>query len=256
MMQEKRVGGNLERALQSNESFKPMDVLAESWQLTKQNFASMLGALALAMLVYVAVALVLVQVFIETPSLEDPRTILLMQLLQSFLMPPLFAAVHIIGLRHSVGDKTRPTQVFDYLKQPFPFIAAAVMIQLLSLIVVSLLPALLGLLAMAFLSLTLSMVLPLIADYRLTPFNAIKVSFMASIRRVPALLAVYAILFVLFLLSVLTMGLLLIVVAPLFYHAKAVMYREIFGVCVEQNSVGHTGEPTSNNDSNSNTFSA
>ncbi|RUO34972.1 hypothetical protein [Aliidiomarina soli] len=261
MKQDKRVGGNLERALQENHSFKPLDVLVEGWQLTKVSFLSLLGAIFLGFLVFLAIAMVLMQVFIGTPDPEDARTVMTLQLTQTLVMPPLFAAIHVMGLRHSVGEKTRPMDVFNFIRQPFPFITVAVISQLLTLLAAGILPPLVALPVMGFILLTLSMALPLVADYKLRPFAAVKSSFIATTRRFGSFLLVYVVMFVLFLLSLLTLGILLIVVAPYFYNVKAVMYREVFGVVAGQDQQGDGPDrgiksESSHRGSSSNTFDA
>lgn len=233
MKQHKRVGGSLEQALENKSSFNPVEVLKEGFQLTKTTIPSLLGAALLALAIFTVILMVTIQVFLGGAfDVESPPTVMTMLLIQIMVMPPLFAAIHVMGMRHAIGEKTQVSDVFSRIKQPFPYILIALITQILTQLAAGILPGILALLALGFISITLSMAIPLAAEYKLSPLQAIRSSFIAVIKRFSAFFSVYLALFGLFVLGLFTFGLALIFVVPFFYNVKGIMYREVFGVGV------------------------
>lgn len=231
MKQAKRIGGSLEQALESKHSFNPMQVLKEGFQLTKTSIPSLLGAAFLALVIFTVILMLALQFVGEGVfDVENPRTVMIILLIQIMVMPPLFAAIHVMGMRHAIGEKTQVSDLFAFIKQPFPFILIALLTQVITQLTAGVLPGIIGLLVVGFISITLSMAIPLAAEYQLSPIQAIRSSFIAVIKRFGAFLNVYLVLLVLFLLSLVTLGLALIVVVPFFYNVKGIMYREVFGI--------------------------
>lgn len=233
MKQDKRVGGNLDRALQDNHAFNPMEVLKEGFQTTKSTFPTLLGAVLLSLAIFSIVLMLAIQLFVGTPDIEDPQTVLAMLLIQIIVMPPLFAAIHVMGMMHAVGKATQVGDVFRFMRQPLPFILVALITQLISQLSAGILPGLIGIIALGFISITLSMAIPLAAEYKLSPWQAIRCSFIATIKRFVPFMSVYAALFGLFVIGLLTFGIALIFVVPLFYNVKGIMYRDIFGIAID-----------------------
>ena len=245
MKQAKRIGGNLEQALESKQGFNPMQVLKEGFQLTKVSIPSLLGAAFLALVIFSVILLLALQFFNEgTFDVENPRTVMIMLMIQIIVMPPLFAAIHVMGMRHAIGQKTQVSDLFAFIKQPLPFILIALLTQVATQLSAGLLPGITSLVVIVFISVALSMAIPLAAEYRLPALQAIRCSFIAVLKRSGAFFSVYIIFFVLFLLSLLTFGLGLILVVPFFYNVKGVMYREVFGIGVERSvSYPDQGQP-------------
>ncbi|MCC5879836.1 MAG: hypothetical protein JJU03_08090 [Idiomarina sp.] len=236
MKQDKRVGGNLQQALEDKNTFNPVEVLKEGFNLTKSTIPSLLGAALLALAIFFIFLMLAIQVVVGEFDVDDPVTVLTMLMIQIMVMPPLFAAIHVMGMRHSVGGKTQASDVFAFIKQPFPFILIALITQIATQLAAGILPGVIALLALGFISITLSMAIPLAAEYKISPIQAIRCSFVAVIRRFGSFFSVYLALFGLFILGLFTFGLALIFVVPLFYNVKGIMYREVFGVAVPHDS--------------------
>lgn len=236
MKEQQRVGGSLERALQDNHQFNPVDVLKEAFNTTKSTFASIVGAVVLALAVFFVVLLLALQLFVGAPDIEDSRTVMVVMLVQTLVVPPLFAAVHVMGMMHAVGKRTQVSDVFRFVRQPFNFILIALITQIINQLVAGVLPTILSLAVLGFVAVTLSMAVPLAAEYRLSPIEAIRCSFIAVIKRFASFLLVYAIMFALFLLGLFTFGLAWIFIVPMFYNVKGIMYRDVFGIAIDSDA--------------------
>lgn len=257
MKHQKRIGGNLERALNDNHTFNPMEVLKEGARLTKHSLGSLLGAVLVSLAIFTVVLMVIIQVFIGPVDFENPQMTLAMLVAQILVMPPLFAAIHMMGILHSVGQRTQVQDVFRFVKQPFPFILIALITQIISQLVAGLLPGLIAIFGLLFISVTLSMAIPLAAEYKLSPWQAIRCSFIAIIKRFLPFLVIYAAMFGLFLLSILTLGIGLIFVVPLFYNVKGILYRDIFGVGIGNDDISTFDQDTTRTDTvNKDTWNA
>ncbi|RUO25679.1 hypothetical protein CWE09_02820 [Aliidiomarina minuta] len=259
MSNKKRVGGSLDKALRQESEFRPVAVLSEGWELTKTTFSPLLGALVVALAILViAIMLVIQFMFGGELNLEEGNSTQILGLLQLLIMPPLMAAVHMMGIQHSIGKKSRVNDVFMFLKRPFPLIITAIItsliVQLPGMFAAG---SILVLLIIAFFSITLSMALPLVAEYQLSPLQAVKTSFLVVIKRFFAFATVYAAMLGLFIVAAIPFGLGLIWVAPMYYNVKGILYREIFGVATDENEAKTSHKAEDNDDSdNSNTWSA
>ncbi len=232
-MNKKRVGGNLQRALDDNQSFNSGAVLKEAFDLTKTTIFSLAGGVFVMFILFIVIASVILTFTTDQVSVEDPNTVLAIFVTQILFTPPLLAALHYMGIRHSVGDKTSVKNLFMFLKKPLPFIVASLITQLFYQLLMGFLPGAAGIIVVFVGNLLFCMVLPLIAEYQLSPFQAIRVSFIAVGKRFGPFLQVYLVMFGLFVLGLFTLGIAFIFVFPFYYNLIGVIYRELFGVSVD-----------------------
>lgn len=255
MKQDNRVGGNLQQALEQNNTFNPMEVLKEGFNLTKTTIPSLIGAALVALAIFFVILMLVVQFAVDDFDIENQTTALTILLVQIMVMPPLFAAIHVMGMRHSVGGRTKASDVFNFIKQPFPFILVALLTQIATQLAAGVLPGIIGVLVLGFISITFSMAIPLAAEYQLSPVQAIRCSFLAVLKRFGSFFSVYIALFGLFLLGIFTLGLGLIFVVPMYYNVKGIMYREVFGISVPDNHE-NSGHPDAGEYRNTSSTSA
>lgn len=252
MKQGTRVGGNLQKALNGEFSVKPFEIIKEAWQLNKSTFSTLLGAIltAFAILIIVTMAGIIFFIGAENATLENPRMQTLSVLVQVLVYPPMLGALYLMGIRNSVGKKNKVRDVFSLFTRPVTFIAVAVAIFLLQQLSIYLLSSV-SLLAMAVVNIAINMffalALPLVAEYRLSTTKALQTSFITVSKDFFNFLALYAILVPL---SILTLGLAL----PLTFNAVGILYREVFGVEVEQNNGNNSN--TTDEENSSDTWTA
>lgn len=232
-MTDHRRGGSLQQALNQKLNLDPNAILQEGWNRTKTTYGVLFGSVMLTFLIALAAMLVLTLIgsamgFGFGEDIEQLQIIVL--LVQMLVLPPLFAGLHMLGIGHAIDKKTSFQQLFMFVRQPWPLILVAVVTSLIGQLGGLLGGGVLTMLWLIFFSVSLSMALPLVAEYRLPPFQAVVTSLKVLTRNWFQVFIIYLVLFILTILAILPLGLGLIWMVPMFYNVKGVLYRELFGV--------------------------
>ncbi|WP_448565396.1 hypothetical protein [Thalassotalea ganghwensis] len=237
-----KVGGSVEKALAGDYRINVGDVLKEAWALTKEARVSINIGLLFCLVVSGSILYFAASYFGDFKALlEDPQANLAVNVIVTLLVSPFIVAIEMMGIFHAVGVKTHPKIIFAFLKQGALVAACA----LLSSLIISLGLNLL-IVPGVYLLVALSLTLPLIVEKRLSPFNAIVVSIKATRYQWLALFSLYGVLFFALVVAFIPMimlansslqllgGILFFLalshLAPMFYHVKGILYREIFGM--------------------------
>jgi len=269
-----QVGGSIERALKGDYKIDVKAILTESWQQTlRSRLAINLGllfSLVLGMLVSFVASSYLGGI---ENVLVDPQAGMLLNVVVTVAIWPFMAGVEMMGVQHAVGMKTHAKMIFSFLTRASWVVLCALFTSVLISIGFQLfiVPGI-------FLAVTLSLTVPLVIEKKMMPMKAIILSIKALRFKFFSLLTLYALLLLLlvvlllpfiFLLesSVAPLGIVIFLIgisflAPLFYNAKGIIYREVFGISIAKSNdtdIPHNDDDSTSNkvDSGSNdTFSA
>ncbi len=269
-----QVGGSIERALKGDYKIDVKAILTESWQQTLiSRLAINLGllfSLVLGMLVSFVASSYLGGI---ENVLVDPQAGMLLNVVVTVAIWPFMAGVEMMGVQHAVGMKTHAKMIFSFLTRASWVVLCALLTSVLISVGFQLfiVPGI-------FLAVTLSLTVPLVIEKKMMPMKAIILSIKALRFKFFSLLALYALLLLLlvvlllpfiFLLesSVAPLGIVIFLIgisflAPLFYNAKGIIYREVFGISIAKSNdtdIPHNEDDSTSNkvDSGSNdTFSA
>lgn len=247
MKPNQRVGGNLEQALNTSAPpIKPLEIIQEAFIVTARSIVPLL--LALISLIALTVCCLLIAYTLIGENALQPGTqsynaiLLVMQLL---ILPPLTAALYWMGVQHSIGRKTSHLDLFRFVRQPAPFIAIAFVIALVQLLVAAL-PPVISMPVIVVVQIFTSMALVLAAEYRLPPLQALRASVIAVARRAVSIGIIGLIMLLFGVISILTYGLGFIWTLPMVFNVIGILYREIYGIEVEQQGNEHNDQPTTN----------
>jgi len=269
-----QVGGSIERALKGDYQIDVKAILTESWQQTlKSRLAINLGllfSLVLGMLVSFVASSYLGGI---ENVIADPQAGMLLNIVVTIAIWPFMAGVEMMGVQHAVGMKTHAKMIFTFLNRASWVVLSALLTSVLISVGFQLFIA-----PGIFLAVTLSLTVPLVIEKKMMPMKAVVLSIKTLRFKFFPLLALYSFLLSLlvvlllpfiFLLdsSVAPLGIMIFLIgisflAPLFYNAKGIIYREVFGITIASNdsaNIPHNkGSSTSKDvDSGSNdTFSA
>lgn len=237
-----QVGGTVEKAVKGEYRIEVKAVLSEAWQLTKTSRISinlgLIFSLALGMLLTFTAS----QYFGGIEALfKNQQAFTLLNIVVTLVIYPFLVGVEMMGVFHAVGIKTHPKLVFGFLKRGSWVAICALFTSTLTSIGLSLL-----IIPGVYLIVALSLVLPLVAEKRMSPVKAIMISLQATRHQWLNLFAVYVVLFLVLILSFVPIQLfastgipiiggvitvfILSFLAPMFYNVKGVLYREIFGM--------------------------
>jgi hypothetical protein len=260
-----QIGGSIERALKGDYQIDVKAILTESWQQTLKSRLSINLGLLFSLLLGMLVSFVASSYLggIEN-VLADPQASMLLNVVVTVAIWPFMAGVEMMGIQHAVGMKTHAKMTFTFLSRASWVVLCALLTSVLISVGFQLfiVPGI-------FLAVTLSLTVPLVIEKKMLPVKAIVLSIKALRFKFFSLLTLYSLLlstFVVLLLpfilllesSIAPLGIVIFLIgisflAPLFYNAKGIVYREVFGI-----SIATHGDSVSKDiDSGSNdTFSA
>lgn len=269
-----QVGGSIESALKGDYQIDVKKILTESWQQTlRSRLAINLGllfSLGLGMLVSLVASTYLGGI---DSVIVDPQAGMLLNIVVTVAIWPFMAGVEMMGVQHAVGMKSHVKMIFAFLNRASWVVLTALLTSVLISIGFQLFLA-----PGIFLAVTLSTTVPLVIEKKMTPMKAIILSVKALRFKFFPLLAMYSLLLTslamlllpfafLFDSSIAPLGIVIFIIgisflAPLFYNAKGIVYREVFGISIatsDASNIPHNISKPTSNESNSNsddTFSA
>ena len=223
----------LQQSLQQGFTLTPKAIFQEAW--TRIHGAKM--PLILAALGVAGCWLVLSQLSVSlVPDPEEASWQLsLISLLITMALAPMTASLDMMGIYRSVDRPIRANQIFNYFGFLLPLGVASLLMGILSAVLMTAiqalgLPGILSMLPMVLLSVALMFTFPLILEKGFTPLQAIITSLKLFARQWPQLLAIQMFFILLFVIAILSLGIALIWVAPLFMVVKGIIYRDVCGV--------------------------
>ena len=229
------VGGSLTDALTGKYDFSLKSVIEQSFNVTKNHLGSLLGGFLILFGINVLMVLVLINFF----SLESFENSLELQFLtstiQAVINAPLLGGLMLMGIKHSVGIKTKATQVFDGFQRLMPLIVVSLIATVLNMILTLLLGQLhpnLGLLGSLYLTVVLALAMPLVIERGVSPLNALYYSFRITHYKLPKFIVLFLLIMGALFLAIIPFGLGLIWMLPMIYNLIGVVYKEIIGVTV------------------------
>jgi hypothetical protein len=223
----------LRQSLEQGFTLTPRAVFQEAWQRIYGAKLTML----LAAIGVVGSWLLLNQLLVLTAGEGDESvwSTSLLGLLISMVMAPMSGGLDMMGIHRAAGRPIRPSQIFDYFRYLLPLALASMIMGLLTSLFLPLgqslgLPPMLSLLPTLILSVALMFTFPLILEKGMTPLQAILTSLRLFARQWLAMMLIHMLLVLLFMAAVMSFGIGLIWVAPLYIVVKGIIYREACGI--------------------------
>lgn len=271
------VGGSVERAVKGDYDINVKAVLTEAWQYTLQSRISINLSLFLVLFFGMVVSFIASSFFggIEL-VIEDPQLLQIINIIVTIAVWPFMAGIEMMGVYHAINKPTQTKMLLSFLHRGSWVALCALLTSLLISIGFQLL-----IIPGVLLAVLLSLTVPLVVEKKITPMQAIVLSIKALRFKMMPLLTIYTVLFMALFSLVLPVALLVestfapiaIVVflfgfsylAPWYYNVKGILYRDIFGVFVNESTtytdltntaeIKSTTKNTEHNDSDD-TFSA
>jgi hypothetical protein len=270
------IGGSVDKATRGEYSIDVKGVLFEAWQQTlKSRLPINLGlfiVLVLAMLVSFVVSDFFggIEAVIEQAKEQESQALQVINAVVTIVVWPFIAGIEMMGVYHAINKPTKTNMILAFLNRGSWVALTALLTSVLISIGLQLF-VIPGVLLAALLSLTIL----LVVEKKFTPMQAIILSIKALRFKILHLLLIYFILLMALISLLLPVSLLLSsslapiaimvflyglsYVVPWYYNVKGILYREIFGVFVDKNTVTDNTNLIENNasdNSTDDTFSA
>ncbi|GAB7220096.1 hypothetical protein [Vibrio comitans] len=232
------LGGSVEKALAGDYELKPLSVISEAWQLTMRNFLSFSPAVILLIAIQAAIFIVALKLQIgdlsailnmfQDPESLDPsifQSIFVANFSYEVVAAPIYAGVALMAMSHTAGLRTETRHITKGL----PFMMPVILVTMLNLLSQAIAGALLPFLSL-YLSLAFSNAVLLVCEKRLTPMKALWTSMRAVNKRIFSIAVIYLVTMFAFVAGMMLYGLGLVIAVPFFFHAKGIIYRNMFGI--------------------------
>jgi uncharacterized membrane protein len=212
--------GSLEDALAGRYDFDIGQVMREAWELTRGMKASFWGAAIIVYAIMAVFALVVASVAGKSLPLR-----LLTNVAFGTVSPVLFIGIIMMGVRRAAGLPINFATAFSCFDRAVPVFLAGLLTTLLTYVglILLVIPGI-------YLVIAYCMTMPLIADRRLPPWQAIETSRKAVTKRWFQYFGLLLVVGLLVGLSALPLGIGLIWTAPWCINVIGVVYRRTFGV--------------------------
>jgi uncharacterized membrane protein len=231
-------GGTLQDGIEGNYDFSIIDVFLEAWQKTYGIKRTFFSAVLVYILIFVGIGLIFSMAnhaILEAGAREgmSPSMIEIIGSIMAFLQYmfkfvvslPMLVGITMIGIYHSVDMPIRFSIVFDYFEYTIPIVIASILTSVL-VAIGSLLLVIPGIYLMVAYYLTQ----PLIVEKNLKPWEAMEASRKSITHHWFKVFFIHIIMIIIFLLSIISLGIAFIWTAPMMINVRGILYRIMFGV--------------------------
>lgn len=232
------LGGRIETALSGKYTLSIKAVLKEAGEKTIKHFVSFSPAILGLLVLQVAIFFLAIKLQLGDPSIildlfKDAgnnaenivQAIMVANFSYEVITAPIYAGVCLLAMSHSAGIKTHSQQITKGLQFTIPVILATLVGLILQTVGGMILPFVSAYLSMAF---THSILL--ICEKKMSPMYSLFLSLRAVNKKIFVISGIYAVVLVMFIAAAIFYGIGLIFVLPFFFHVKAILYREMFGI--------------------------
>jgi hypothetical protein len=237
--------GSLEKGLKGQYQINVSEIISEAWELTNGSKLAIIGALFITWIIsgiiqqMISIPItILFGIFAASfeKVMGTPESAVLLSvglfavaMLIGFgsmlVQVPMLVGLEMIGVRRSVGLPISVKYVFNYFKNFIPLALTWLMMSILMLLgyLFLIIPGI-------YLTVATFLALQLVADRQLGPWEAVKTSIKATTHNWFAIFLLLLALFCIMAISCIPLGIGLIWTLPLFFIAKGILYRNVFGV--------------------------
>lgn len=247
------LGGDIQKSLTEGYQFDLKKLFKDAFNITRKNFLPLLTACVFILLAF---TLTFTLVIDESTSIYDPSVLGIFFVLALLIAPPLFTGLLMMGVHHSIGIKSKSFHLFSYFNIIFKLSLAALLINLMTNVASIMLNQLFGgagfalsVIVLLYLKMSFCLVYLLIAEKKMSPILALKVSFQLVHKNIGQFTQLLIIFVLLFLAGIITSGIGLFFIIPFCVNVMGIVYRQICGVGI---SVTDTAENNASNTDNSN----
>ncbi len=221
-----RQSDHIARSLKGQYQFDLTDLVKRSASICKDQFSVVFSACLMLVAVIASLVFILLN-FIGLDAIQNlsPVQQSVLDMVGIFVLSPLIAGLWMICVNCVRHQATQASHIVSYFSMGLALGLAQLMISTFIQIGLALfiLPGL-------YLFIATSFTLPLIADRKLRIAEAIVLSCKMVNKYFMGFLSLFGLFTVLFLISMLTLGIALIFVMPFYYVTLAVLYNDLFGV--------------------------
>lgn len=243
------LGGDINKSLSEGYQFNFKVLFKDAFAVTRKHYFALITACILTIIVLATCFSLIIEM---SENLSDTGNMVLNYILTLLIAPPLITGLQMMGVHHAIGLKTKSLNLFNYLNIVLKLSLATMIMSLISNLVSLLLAQTLGnlgfqlsIVILLYLNMAFCLVYPLIAEKKLSPQMALKVSFKLVHKNLLQFTLLFLMLGVLFVIALLPSGLGLLLLIPFYFNLMGIVYRQICGIGVVATEVSGDEQPPS-----------
>jgi membrane-anchored glycerophosphoryl diester phosphodiesterase (GDPDase) len=220
--------GSLQDGIAAPYDFTIMEVFRETWQRTNGLKGAVLVAVALIFIIMMVTTVTFASIT-GIENFQDPESFSpaagVLNLIITLVSYPFFAGLIMMGLHRAVDAPVSFKMAFSYFNYGVPIIIASICMSIMIMLGMFLLviPGL-------YLSIAYMFTLPLIVDKNMDFWQAMETSRKAVTQHWFKFFFISVLMGILYLVSIIPLGLGLIWTIPMFIALQGVLYRRVFGI--------------------------
>jgi len=250
------LGGDLKKSLTEGYTLDIKQLFKDAFVITRKNYLPLISACLLT----ISIVIVLYTLGFDALSeLSANEQVIINFIVSSFIITPLTTGLQMMGIHHSIGLKSRATDLFNFFNLTFKLALANMTINVALYLSSVLLSEFLGevgvnlsYVVMIYINMVFCMVCPLIAEKRFSAQLAIKLSFKLINKNLLQFTLLFSLLGVLGLIAILPSGLGLFLFIPFYFNVIGIVYRQMCGVGVVATDVSDEDDNSSGGESKNN----
>ncbi|MCG6200928.1 hypothetical protein [Psychromonas antarctica] len=230
------LGGDIKKSLTEGYRLDLKSILKDAFVISKKHYLTLILACLLTFVILASSYTLMTQAF---SGLGDNGAMIVNYIITLLVAPPLLTALQMMGVHHAIGLKSKSNDLFHYLNMTLKLSLATMMISLITNVISVILTQTLGdlgfklsIVVLLYLNMTFSLVYPLIAEKKVPPQMALKLSFKLVNKNLGQFTLLFIILVLLAVIALVPYGLGMIFYIPFYFNLMGIVYRQICGVGV------------------------
>lgn len=247
------LGGDLKKSLLEGYALDFKKLFKDAFAITRRNYLPLI----VACIITIAIVTLLFTLSYEAlAGLSETNQTIVNFIFNSFIVTPLVTGLQMMGINHSIGLKSRSKDLFNYfniiLKLALASVIMSIIVYALSIMLAQGFGDLgvqLSYIVVLYINMVFCMVYPLIAEKKLAPQLAIKLSFKLVNKNLRQFTFLFILLGLLGSVALLPSGLGLFLFIPFYFNIMGIVYRQMCGVGVVATEIKKEDQENDDDDS-------
>lgn len=250
------LGGDLKKSLTEGYTLDFKTLFKDAFTITRKHYLPLI----VACLVTVSIVVLFYMFSFDSLSgLNETKQTLVNFIFSAFIITPLMTGLQMMGIHHSIGLKSRPTDLFSFFHMILPLALASMLINVLAFIISVVFNAIFGaiglqlsIIVMLYINMAFCMVGPLIVEKKLSAQFALKASFKLVNKNLLQFTCLFLLLGLLAVIALIPSGLGMFLFVPFYFNLMGIVYRQMCGIGVVATDTSDEDDDSSDDDPSQN----
>ncbi len=243
------LGGDIKKSLTEGYQLDFKSLFKDAFVITRRHYLALVVACLFTIIILAASYSLMLE---ASSALNETGKMLVNYIITLVIAPPLLTGLQMMGVNHSIGLKTKSIHLFNYFNIILKLSLATMIISLITNVISVVLTQTMGdlglklsVVMLLYLNMAFSLVYPLIAEKKVSPQMALKLSFKLVHRNLAQFTILFILLALLFVIAIIPSGLGMFIFIPFYFNLMGIVYRQICGVGVVATEVSdHDDTPS------------